>query len=301
MATNLELAHATASADLAPRLTVAEEVAKFVRTKPLGAIGAAIILGMLGLALFAGMLAPYDPYNGDYGQQFARPSAEHWFGTDEFGRDVLSRIMFGARIALFVGFVASFTGCTIGGLLGVISAYWGGKVDLLLERLMDIMLAFPQLILALAIASILGPAVQNVVIAISIPVIPRVARVVRSAALSVKENVYVEAVQALGASRPRVIVQHILPNVAAPYIIMLTAQLGAAILAEAALSYLGLGAAEPTPSWGLMLSGSAPSYAEKAPWIALFPGIAISLGVFGFNLFGDSLRDALDPKLKGRG
>jgi peptide/nickel transport system permease protein len=300
MATNLELAHATASAELAPRLTIAEEVAKFVRTKPLGAIGAAIILGMLGLAMFAEVLAPYDPYHGDYGQQFSRPSAEHWFGTDEFGRDVLSRIMYGARIALFVGFVASFTGCTIGALLGVISAYWGGKVDLLLERLMDMLLAFPQLILALAIASILGPAVQNVVIAISIPVIPRVARVVRSAALSVKENAYVEAVQALGASRPRVILQHILPNVTAPYIIMVTAQLGAAILAEAALSYLGLGAAEPTPSWGLMLSGSAPSYAEKAPWIALFPGIAISLGVFGFNLFGDSLRDALDPKLRGR-
>ena len=300
MATNLELAHATASAELSPRLTVAEEVAKFIRTKPLGAVGALIILGMLGVASSAELLAPYDPYHGDYGQQFARPSAEHWFGTDEFGRDVMSRIMYGARIALFVGFTASFAGCTIGALLGVISAYWGGRVDLLLERLMDIMLAFPQLILALAIASILGPAVQNVVIAISIPVIPRVARVVRSAALSVKEHVYVEAVQALGASRRRVILQHIIPNIMAPYIIMVTAQLGAAILAEAALSYLGLGAAEPTPSWGLMLSGSAPSYAEKAPWIALFPGIAISLGVFGFNLFGDSLRDALDPKLRGR-
>jgi len=300
MATNLELAHATASAALSPRLSAAEEVVKFIRTKPLGAAGALIILGMMGLAFFAGALAPYDPYVGDYGQQFVRPSAEHWFGTDEFGRDVLSRIMFGARIALFVGFTASFFGCTIGALLGVISAFWGGRVDLLLERLMDILLAFPQLILALAIASILGPAVQNVVIAISIPVIPRVARVVRSAALSVKENVYVEAVQALGASRRRVILQHIIPNIMAPYIIMVTAQLGAAILAEAALSYLGLGAAEPTPSWGLMLSGSAPSYAEKAPWIALFPGIAISLGVFGFNLFGDSLRDALDPKLRGR-
>ncbi|PYN55606.1 MAG: ABC transporter permease [Candidatus Rokuibacteriota bacterium] len=298
MATNLELAHATASAALSPRLSAAEEVVKFIRTKPLGAAGALIILGMMGLAFFAGALAPYDPYVGDYGQQFVRPSAEHWFGTDEFGRDVLSRIMFGARIALFVGFTASFFGCTIGALLGVISAFWGGRVDLLLERLMDILLAFPQLILALAIASILGPAVQNVVIAISIPVIPRVARVVRSAALSVKEHVYVEAVQALGASRRRVILQHIIPNVMAPYIIMVTAQLGAAILAEAALSYLGLGAAEPTPSWGLMLSGSAPSYAEKAPWIALFPGIAISLGVFGFNLFGDSLRDALDPKLR---
>src|SRR5216117_4343447 len=300
MATNYALTHATATAELAPRLTVAEEVAKFVRTKPLGAAGAAIILAMMAVAVFAEALAPYDPYLGDYGAQFARPSADHWFGTDEFGRDILSRIMYGARIALFVGFTASFAGCTLGGLLGVISAYYGGKVDLLLERLMDILLAFPQLILALAIASILGPSVQNVVIAISIPIIPRVARVVRSAALSVKENVYVEAVQALGASRPRVILQHILPNVAAPYIIMLTAQLGAAILAEAALSYLGLGAAEPTPSWGLMLSGSAPSYAEKAPWIALFPGIAISLGVFGFNLFGDSLRDSLDPKLRGR-
>ncbi len=246
------------------------------------------------------MLAPFDPYSPDYALQFARPSAEHWFGTDEFGRDLMSRLIYGARIALFVGFTASFIGCTLGGLLGVISAYVGGKVDLFLERLMDILLAFPQLILALAIASILGPAVQNVVIAIAIPIIPRAARVVRATALSVKENVYVEAVQALGAAQPRIVLRHIVPNVVAPYIIMLTAQLGGAILAEAALSYLGLGAAEPTPSWGLMLSGSALSYAEKAPWIAVFPGIAISLGVFGFNLFGDSLRDALDPKLRGR-
>jgi peptide/nickel transport system permease protein len=298
MATNYALTHAEASAALAPRLTFGEEVVKFIRTKPLGAAGALIILGMMGVAVLAEALAPYDPYLGDYGLQFARPSADHWFGTDEFGRDVLSRVMYGARIALFVGFTASLAGCTLGALLGVVSAYYGGKVDLLLERLMDILLAFPQLILALAIASILGPAVQNVVIAISIPIIPRAARVVRASALSVKENAYVEAVRALGASHPRVILQHLVPNVMAPYIIMLTAQLGGAILAEAALSYLGLGTAEPTPSWGLMLSGSAPSYAEKAPWIALFPGIAISLGVFGFNLFGDSLRDALDPKLR---
>jgi peptide/nickel transport system permease protein len=298
MATNVELAHAGATPRLAPRLSFAEAIIRFTRTKPLGAAGALIIVLMMIVAALAEVLAPYDPYRADYALQFARPSVEHWFGTDEFGRDIMSRIIYGARIALFVGFTASFTGCTIGGLLGVTSAYWGGKVDLLLERLMDILLAFPQLILALAIASILGPAVQNVVIAISIPIIPRAARVVRSSALSVKENVYVEAVNALGASRPRVVLQHIVPNVVAPYIIIVTAQLGAAILAEAALSYLGLGAAEPTPSWGLMLSGSALSYAEKAPWIALFPGIAISLGVFGFNLFGDSLRDALDPKLR---
>ena len=297
MATTV-LTHTATSAPLAPQLTIGQAVVKFIRTKPLGAAGALIILSMLGVAASAQVLAPYDPYWADYGAQFARPSAEHWFGTDEFGRDLLSRIMYGARIALFVGFSASFAGCTLGALLGVVSAYWGGKVDLLLERVMDILLAFPQLILALAIASILGPAVQNVVIAISIPIIPRAARVVRATALSVKENIYVEAVQALGASHPRVVLQHIVPNIAAPYIIILTAQLGGAILAEAALSYLGLGTAEPTPSWGLMLSGSAPTYAEKAPWIALFPGIAISLGVFGFNLFGDSLRDALDPKLR---
>jgi peptide/nickel transport system permease protein len=298
MATNIELTHAAATPRLAPRLSVAEAVVRFAQAKPLGAAGALIIILMMIVAALADVLAPFDPYQADYGLQFARPSLEHWFGTDEFGRDLMSRIIYGARIALFVGFTASFTGCTVGGLLGVFSAYWGGRIDLFLERVMDILLAFPQLILALAIASILGPAVQNVVIAISIPIIPRAARVVRSSALSVKENVYVEAVNALGASRPRVILQHIVPNVMAPYIIILTAQLGAAILAEAALSYLGLGAAEPTPSWGLMLSGSALSYAEKAPWIALFPGIAISLGVFGFNLFGDSLRDALDPKLR---
>jgi peptide/nickel transport system permease protein len=298
--TDYALAHARASAPMAPRLTTAATVMKFVRTKPLGAAGGAIIVVLLVVGAFSDVLAPYDPYHADYGLQFTRPSAEHWLGTDEFGRDLMSRLIHGARIALFVGFSASFIGCTVGGLLGVISAYTGGRVDLFLERVMDMLLAFPQLILALAIASILGPAVQNVIIAISIPIIPRAARVVRATALSVKENVYVEAVQALGAPQPRVVLRHIVPNVVAPYIILLTAQLGGAILAEAALSYLGLGAAEPTPSWGLMLSGSALSYAEKAPWIAIFPGVAISLGVFGFNLFGDSLRDALDPKLRGR-
>jgi len=287
-----------APAPLVPQITWGDEFRSFVRKKPLGAAGAAIIAGMLFVAIFATTLAPYDPYAPDYGASFKRPTSAHWFGTDEFGRDVLSRVMYGARIALFVGFVASFSGCTLGALLGVTSAYAGGKVDLALERLMDILLAFPLLILALAIASVLGPAVHNVVVAIAIPIIPRASRVVRSAALSIKENQYVEAAGSLGATGRRVIVQHILPNVAAPYIIMLTAQLGSAILTEAALSYLGLGAAEPTPSWGLMLSGSASSYAEKAPWIALFPGIAISLAVFGFNLFGDSLRDTLDPKLR---
>jgi len=300
MAVNTSLIEAPASVRLAPRLTWAEQIATFVRRKPLGAAGGLIILTMLVVALVADVLAPYDPYLPDYGAQFVGPSVGHWLGTDEFGRDVLSRIMYGARIALFVGFTASVAGCSLGAVLGVVSAYCGGKIDLLLERMMDILLAFPQLILALAVASILGPAVHNVVIAIAIPIIPRAARVVRATALSIKQNQYVEAAHGLGATHYRVVRQHILPNVLAPFLIMLTAQLGTAILAEAALSYLGLGAAEPTPSWGLMLSGSAPAYAEKAPWIGLFPGIALSLAVFGFSLFGDSLRDALDPKLRGR-
>ena len=300
MAVDTSLLERAASVPLAPRLTWAKQVATFVRSKPLGAAGGLIILTMLVVALVADVLAPYDPYLPDYAAQFVRPSGGHWLGTDEFGRDVLSRIMYGARIALFVGFTASVAGCSLGASLGVVSAYCGGKVDLLLERMMDILLAFPQLILALAVASILGPAVSNVVIAVAIPIIPRAARVVRATALSIKQNQYVEAAHGLGATHYRVVRQHILPNVLAPYLIMLTAQLGSAILAEAALSYLGLGAAEPTPSWGLMLSGSAPAYAEKAPWIGLFPGIALSLAVFGFSLFGDSLRDALDPKLRGK-
>jgi peptide/nickel transport system permease protein len=299
MSVDSSLIGTTATAPLAPRLSWPEQMWTFARAKPLGAAGAFIILVMLLVAVLAPCSRPR-PYVPDYAAQFARPGAEHWLGTDEFGRDILSRIMYGARIALFVGFAASFAGCSLGGLLGVVSAYCGGTVDLLLERVMDVLLAFPQLILALAVASILGPAVPNVVIAVSIPIIPRAARVVRATALSIKENQFVEAAHGLGASHYRVVGQHLLPNVFAPYLIMLTAQLGSAILAEAALSYLGLGAAEPTPSWGLMLSGSAPSYAEKAPWIGLFPGIAISLAVFGFSLFGDSLRDALDPKLRGK-
>jgi peptide/nickel transport system permease protein len=300
MAIDSSLLGSSATAPLASRVTWPEQVSGFVRAKPLGVVGALIILGMLLVAAVAPALAPYDPYEPDYAAQFARPAAVHWFGTDEFGRDVLSRIMYGARIALFVGFTASLVGCSLGAGLGVLSAYCDGTVDLLLERMMDVLLAFPQLILALAVASILGPAVPNVVIAVAIPIIPRAARVVRAAALSIKENPYVEAAHGLGASHYQVIRRHLLPNVLAPYLIIVTAQLGTAILAEAALSYLGLGAAEPTPSWGLMLSGSAPAYAEKAPWIGLFPGIAISLAVFGFSLFGDSLRDALDPKLRGR-
>ena len=275
-------------------------IRKFIVTKPLGAVGGGVILVMVITAIFAHVIAPYDAYEINQTLQFKPPSVEHWFGTDEFGRDLFTRIIYGARIALFIGLTAAFLGSTAGGLLGVMSAYLGDKVDLILQRLMDVMLAFPLLILALAIVSVLGRSIPNVVLAIAIPIIPRTTRIVRASALGVKENIYVEAARAVGSQHWRVMLRHILPNVMAPYLIMLTAQLGNAILVEASLSFLGLGTAEPTPSWGLMLSGSAASYAENAPWVAIFPGLAISLAVFGFNLFGDSLRDALDPKLRHR-
>jgi len=275
-------------------------IRKFIVRKPLGAAGGAIILLMMFAAIFADVLAPYDPHEVNQRVQFTAPSVNYWFGTDEFGRDLFTRIVYGARIALFIGLTAAFVGATAGAILGVVSAYLGGRVDLYLQRLIDVMLAFPLLILALTIVTVLGRSIPNVVMAIAIPIIPRTARIVRSNALSVKENMYVESARALGSSHAWVILRHIVPNVMAPYLIMLTAQFGNAILVEASLSFLGLGTAEPTPSWGLMLSGSALSYAERAAWVAVFPGIAISLAVFGFNLFGDSIRDALDPKLRHR-
>ena len=275
-------------------------ICKFIRTKPLGAAGAAVILLMTLAALFADVIAPYDAYELNQRLQFGHPNLAHWLGTDEFGRDVLTRLIYGARIALFIGLASSFLGATAGAVVGLISAYLGGRTDLWLQRLMDIMLAFPLLILALAIVAVLGRSIPNLIVAIAIPVIPRTARVVRSSALAVKEHVFVEAARAVGSSHIRVMFRHMVPNIMAPYLIVLTAQLGGAILTEASLSFLGLGTAEPTPSWGLMLSGGAPMYAEKAPWLAIFPGLAISLAVFGFNLFGDSLRDALDPRLRHR-
>jgi peptide/nickel transport system permease protein len=225
------------------------------------------------------------------------PSAEHLLGTDQFGRDLYARIVYGARTALLVGFVSAFVGATLGLILGVASAYFGGRFDLLFQRVMDVLMAFPLIILALAVVSVLGTDAVNVIIAITIPFIPRCARVVRSSALAVRETPYIDAARACGFSHARIVLRHMVPNVMAPYLIMITAAVGQAILIEASLSYLGLGVQEPTPAWGLMLRGGAQEYAESAPWVAIFPGIAISLAVIGFNLFGDALRDWLDPKM----
>jgi len=270
----------------------------FARHRTLGAVGAVVVLVMLVFAVFAGMLAPYDPVAVDFGAMLAAPNSTHWLGTDAFGRDVLSRLIYGSRTALLVGFGAALMGATFGAILGVGSAYFGGLVDLYLQRLMDIFLSFPLIILALALVAILGNSIPNVIMAITIPMIPRAALVIRSSALTIREMPYVDAARAAGFGHVRIILRHMLPNVVASYLIMLTAFLSQAILAESSLSFLGLGVQEPTPAWGLMLRGAAVDFAEAAPWMALFPGLSISLAVFAFNLFGDSLRDALDPKLR---
>ena len=273
-------------------------LARFARRYPLGAAAGLAILGLASLAALAGYLAPYDPVANDFGAMFAAPSARHWFGTDAFGRDVLSRILYGARTALLVGFASSLVGATIGGIVGVTGAYFGGTIDLLIQRLADIMISFPIIILALAIVAILGSGTVNLIVAIALSFVPRIELVVRASALSVRETAYVEAARAIGARHWRIILRHMVPNVTAPYLVMLTAFLGQAILLEASLSFLGLGVNEPTAAWGLMLSGAAVEFVERAPWMAVFPGLAITLTVLAFNVLGDSLRDALDPRLR---
>jgi peptide/nickel transport system permease protein len=295
--TPIDLAGAPAG-DLSSRGTWWAAVTDFARRRTLGAVGAVVVLVMIAVGIFAGPLAPYDPVAVDFGAMLAKPNAAHWLGTDAFGRDVLSRLVYGSRTALLVGFGAALLGATLGAVLGVGSAYFGGLVDLYLQRLMDIFLSFPLIILALALVAILGNSIPNVIMAITVPMIPRAALVIRSSSLTIREMPYVDAARAAGFGHVRIILRHMLPNVVAPYLIMLTAFLSQAILAEASLSFLGLGVQEPTPAWGLMLRGAAVDFAEAAPWMALFPGLAISLSVFAFNLFGDSLRDALDPKLR---
>ena len=278
-------------------------VLQFIVQQPFGAAGLVIILLMFFASIFAGTVAPYDPLAVDYSAMLAKPSLEHLLGTDAFGRDVFTRIIYGARTALVVGFLSSFVGSTAGAVIGVVSAYFGGRTDMIIQRIMDVLLSFPIIVLALAVVAVLGKFVVagvdvNLVVAISIPMMPKVARVVRASALAIREMPYIDAARAAGYSHTRIIFRHIIPNVVAPYLIMFTAYVAQAILLEASLSFLGLGVTEPTPAWGLMLSGSSAEFYREAPWMIIFPGLAISLAVFAFNLFGDSLRDWLDPKIK---
>src|ERR1700719_1179092 len=272
----------------------------FCRRQPLGTFGMALVIIMALAGLGADWIAPYSPTANDFASMTEPPSWTHLLGTDQFGRDLLSRIIFGARTALIVGLSSALVGGFAGLVLGVASAYFGGTLDLVFQRIFDVVMAFPLIIMALAVVAIFGTGVHNVIVAITIPLIPRCARVVRSSALAIREIPYVDAARACGYSHARIILRHMVPNVMAPFLIMLTAFVGQAILAEASLSYLGLGVQEPTPAWGLMLQGGAEEYASTAPWIAIFPGLAIMLTVFGINLFGDSLRDVLDPKLRER-
>ena len=283
---------------LPPRLSWLGMMWQFCRQNPLGAAGGLVVFVMILMAALADVVTWYDPTRNNFGAMLEAPGAEYWLGTDQFGRDLYTRIVYGARTALLVGFVSAFVGATIGLVLGVASAYFGGRFDLLFQRIMDVLMAFPLIILALAVVSIFGTGTLNVIFAITIPFIPRCARVVRSSALAVRETPYIDAARACGFGHSRIVLRHMVPNVMAPYLIMMTAAVGQAILIEASLSFLGLGVQEPVPAWGLMLRGGAQEYAESAPWVAVFPGIAISLAVFGFNLFGDALRDWLDPKMK---
>ena len=278
-------------------------VIAFTVAQPLGAIAFVVILVMVGAGIFAPWVAPYNPVAIDFGAMLAPPSLEHPFGTDAFGRDILTRAIYGARTALVIGFLSSFVGCTLGAAIGVASAYFGGKVDLVVQGFIDVVLSFPIIVLALVVVAMLGKFIiggvdANLIIAIAIPIFPKVERVIRAAALSVREMPYVDAARAAGYSHARIIFRHMAPNVAAPYLIMLTAYIAQAILLEASLSFLGLGVTEPTPAWGLMLSGNASDFYREAPWMILFPGLAISFAVFAFNLFGDSLRDWFDPRFK---
>jgi peptide/nickel transport system permease protein len=269
-----------------------------IKRKPLGIASAALIVLLVFTAIFAHVLAPYDPLSAQPEIRLARPSWEHPFGTDDIGRDVLSRVIYGSRISLWVGLLAVGVGTFAGMIIGLVSGYWEGWLDLGLQRVMDALMAIPGLILALAIVSVLTPSTTNAMLAIAVVIIPGNSRIVRGAVLSAKQNPYVEAAQALGCRHRHIIASHILPNVTAPILIIASIWLGNAILIEASLSFLGLGTQPPTPSWGLMLSSTGRAFMEQAPWLAIFPGLAISLAVLGFNLFGDTLRDAWDPKLR---
>jgi peptide/nickel transport system permease protein len=271
-------------------------LAFLTRRYPLGAVGALIVLAFVLTALFANVIAPYDPLTTNSRASLAKPGDSFWLGADFMGRDMFSRIVYGARISLAVAVGATLLGGILGVAIGLMSGFLGGWFDLGTQRLMDIMQSLPLLVMALVMAASLGPSLENTIIAIAIPLVPSVARVVRSSTLSLREQPFVEAARAVGMGEFRIAVRHVLPNTLAPLIVLGTAQLGSAILTEASLSFLGLGIPEPYPSWGRMLSESAAEYVRTAPWLVIFPGVAISLTVFGTNLLGDALRDILDPR-----
>ncbi len=272
----------------------------FVRRKPLGTFGAAVVLLLLFTAAFAPLLAPYSYEQGDAAARLKPPSLEHPFGTDANGRDMLSRIIWGARVSVTVGFGSVFIAMGLATLIGTISGYFGGRLDTLVQRLVDIWMAFPAIVLLISLLSVLGPGLWNVVITLGVLLAAGASRVVRSATLSVRNNLYIEAARCIGCSDGRILLFYVLPNVFPVVVVLATVQLGGAILAESTISFLGYGVPPPHPAWGAMLGGIGRAYMHQAPWLVLWPGLAISLTVFGFNMLGDALRDVLDPRLRSR-
>ncbi|HEX3177731.1 MAG TPA: ABC transporter permease [Methylomirabilota bacterium] len=277
----------------------ARALARFAVRKPLGAIGGVIVVAMLVMALFAEHIAPYAYDETIRGARMKPPSAAHWLGTDNLSRDLWSRVVYGARVSVTVGFATIALGIAVATAIGVSSAYFGGAYDLVLQRVVDAWLSFPYLVIILSVMAVLGPGRLNLIISVAIIAAATNSRVIRGAALTVMQSQFVEAARAMGCGHARIILRHVLPNVTATVIILATIGLGAVILAESALSFLGFGVPPPYPSWGAMLSGSGRTYMFRAPWMAVWPGVAISLAVFGFNMLGDALRDVLDPRLRG--
>jgi len=274
-------------------------VARLARRKPLGAMGALIVVALLLMAAFAEHIAPYGYDDTIRGARMKAPSAAHWLGTDNLSRDMWSRIVYGARVSITVGFLTVALAVVLACTVGVSSAYFGGAWDLIVQRVVDAWLSFPYLIIILSVMAVLGPGLGNVVISLALLLSATNSRVIRGATLTAMQQSYVEAARAMGCGHARIILRHLLPNVAATIIILATIGLGVVILAESSLSFLGFGVPPPHPSWGGMLSGSGRTYMFRAPWMAIWPGVAISLAVFGFNMLGDALRDVLDPRLRG--
>jgi peptide/nickel transport system permease protein len=275
--------------------------ARFGRRKPLGAVGGLIVVGMMLMAVFAERIAPYGYDDSIRGARMQPPSATHWLGTDNLNRDMWSRIVYGARVSVTIGFLTVALATVAALAIGVSSGYFGGIYDLVIQRIVDAWLSFPYLIIILSVMSVLGPGLGNLVISLAIILTATSSRVIRGATIAVGQSPYIEAARAIGCGHGRIILRHVVPNVLATVIILATIGLGVVILAESALSYLGVGVPPPYPSWGAMLSGSGRTYMFRAPWMAVWPGVAISLAVFGFNMLGDALRDVLDPRLRSRG
>ena len=280
---------------------IASAIWRFCRRKPLGAVGGLLVLIMIVMALGADWIARY-PYDETIrGARLKAPSAEFWMGTDNLGRDVYSRVVYGARISISVGFGAVLLSNVLAALIGITSGYFGGKYDMAVQRVVDAWQSFPFLVVILSIMAVLGPGLLNVIIALGVLGSAGASRIVRGATIAVAQHQYIEAARALGAGHVRIMTRYIVPNVLATIIVIATIGLGGFILAESALSFLGFGVPPPYPSWGAMLSGSGRSFFYRAPWMAVWPGVAISLAVFGFNMLGDALRDVLDPRLRGQG